>query len=71
VCLCLGPIEFVEPDLAGLLPISPPPDGSDKRENVGGVGANERTKKEVGGDYKRLKLFSCSSASCSSLRNVF
>jgi len=46
--LCLGPVEFVEPDLAGLLPISPPPDSGDKRES--GAGANERARKEGGGD---------------------
>ena len=46
-----GPIEFVEPDLAGLLPISPPPDSGGKRES-GGVGAaNERAKKDGGGDH--------------------
>jgi len=48
--MCSGPIEFVEPDLAGLLPISPPPDSGDKRES-GGVGVtNERAKKDGGGD---------------------
>jgi len=44
----LGSIEFVEPDLAGLLPLSPPPDGGDKRESASGV--NERTKKDGGGE---------------------
>ena len=44
----LGAVEFVEPDLAGLLPISPPPDSGDKRE--GGTVVNERTKRDGGGD---------------------
>lgn len=48
--ICLGSIEFVEPDLSGLLPMSPPPDGGgDKRESAGGV--NERTKKDGGGEH--------------------
>jgi len=46
-----GPIEFVEPDLAGLLPISPPPDSGDKRESGGVAAANERAKKDGGGNY--------------------
>ena len=45
---CLGSIEFVEPDLAGLLPISPPPDTGDKRESASAV--NERPKKDGGGE---------------------
>ena len=47
--ICLGPVEFVEPDLAGLLPLSPPPDSAEKRES--GSGVNERAKKEGGGNY--------------------
>ena len=46
-----GPIEFIEPDLAGLLPISPPPDSGDKRESGGVTAANERAKKDGGGNY--------------------
>jgi len=46
--VCLGSIEFVEPDLAGLLPISPPPDSGDKRDSAGGV--TERAKKDGGGE---------------------
>ena len=52
ICIVFsGPIEFVEPDLAGLLPISPPPDSGDKRESGGVTAANERAKKDGGGNY--------------------
>ena len=47
--MCPGPVEFVEPDLAGLLPISPPPDSGDKKDT--GTAVNERTKRDGGGDY--------------------
>jgi len=56
--ICLGPVEFVEPDLAGLLPISPPPDSGDKRESASGV--NEKARRDGGGDYipAHVSLFS-------------